>query len=282
MVCTNFRICRFKIEQNCLQMSAIINNTFKNNLFFGKTFIIAGGSSGIGSALAKHISELNGSLVLIGRDKKRLENVCNGLKKNNNQYHYIYDCDLGNFKKTYDLFLNIKKNHSKVDGLVWLAGSELIKQTALIDSNDIEKIFNVTVNGLMGSAKAFCSKNYWPDTGGSVVLASSVSSIRSSPGMLLYSAAKSAMSGATKSLSLELSKNKVRVNNIILGAVETEMHDRITKYYNQESINRYKDKHLFGFGKKEDVSGLIIYLLSDSSRWMTGSNIVFDGGLMVN
>ena len=73
MVSTNFRICKFKIEQNCLQMSAIINNTFKNNLFSGRTFIIAGGSSGIGSALAKHISELNGSLVLIGRDKKRLE-----------------------------------------------------------------------------------------------------------------------------------------------------------------------------------------------------------------
>ena len=81
-------------------MSAIINNTFKNNLFSGKTFIIAGGSSGIGSALAKHIAELNGSLVLIGRDKKRLEYVCDSLNKKTNQYHYFYDCDLGNFKKS--------------------------------------------------------------------------------------------------------------------------------------------------------------------------------------
>jgi NAD(P)-dependent dehydrogenase (short-subunit alcohol dehydrogenase family) len=256
------------------------SNIFDKNLLKRKTFVIAGGTSGIGSAVAMQISKLKGNVILIGRNLNKLKSVRNSLATSNDQKHFYYNCDLSNFDHSFELFTKIKNLHIELDGLVWTAGSELIKHSTMINSSDVHKIFDVISHGLTGSAKAFCSKGYWKKKGGSIVLISSVSSYRSSAGMLLYTAAKSALSGITKSLALDLSKNNVRVNNILLGAVKTEMHSRITKFLDDRLIEQYRDKHLLGFGKKDDVSALIIYLLSDASRWMTGSDIVLDGGLL--
>ena len=258
-------------------------NIFDKNIFKQKTFIIAGGTSGIGSAVAMNISRLKGNVILIGRSLNKLKSVFNNLETfSENQKHFYYKCDLSNFDHSFETFTNIKNLDIELDGLVWTAGSELIKNSSMINSSDVHNVFDVISYGLTGSAKAFCSKHFWKKNSGSIVLISSVASNRSSPGMLLYSAAKSALSGITKSLALDLSKSNVRVNNVLLGAVETEMHSRITKFLDESSINFYRDKHLLGFGKKDDVSALIVYLLSDASSWMTGSDIVLDGGLLIN
>ena len=82
----------------------------------------------------------------------------------------------------------------------------------------------------------------------------------------------------TKSLAIELSKGGTRVNSLILGAVETEMHKRITKNMSQDTLRDYEQKHLLGFGSTNDINPIIVYLMSDISRWTTGSEILIDGG----
>jgi len=253
---------------------------YKKNILKNKNIIIAGATSGIGRSSARRIAKLGGNIILIGRDINKLENFFKTIKSNKTQNNSFYNCDLSDFNATYKTFVQINKDYENIHSLIWSAGSEMIKLSRLIDDSDVKNVFNVISNGIMGACKAFCNKKFWSDSGGSVVFLSSVSSIRSTEGMLLYSAAKSSLSGITKSLALELSKYNVRVNNVILGAIKTEMHDRITKFLSNESKESYEKKHLFGFGELDDVNSLLVYLVSDVSRWMTGSEVLLDGGLL--
>ena len=243
----------------------------------GKNIIIAGASSGIGKKLSIEIAKLGGNSILVGRNEANLISTLDCLQ-NINQSHKYYVCDFSNFSKTIDTFDQISLEAKEISGLVWCAGSELVKLTKLIEEDDIKNTFAVVYNGIIGASKSLSKKNFWSRSGGSMILISSVSAIRSNEGMLLYSTAKSAMSGITKSLAIELSKNKVRVNSLILGAVKTAMHERITKFLTSDSISDYENKHLLGFGNISDILPMIIFLLSDASRWMTGSEIVLDGG----
>ena len=96
--------------------------------------------------------------------------------------------------------------------------------------------------------------------------------------MLVYSAAKASLSGILKSLTLDLSIYNTRINSLILGAVKTEMHERITKNFNSDALNDYQNKHLLGFGEVGDITPMIMFLLCEGSSWMTGSEIILDGG----
>ena len=84
-----------------------------------------------------------------------------------------------------------------------------------------------------------------------------------------------------KPLALELSQLNVRVNALVLGAVNTSMNERVTSKMNSEMIEEFKNSHLFGFGEPLDISNVIIFLLSDAAKWITGSEILVDGGYLV-
>ena len=109
-----------------------------------------------------------------------------------------------------------------------------------------------------------------------------MSALRSNIGMSVYSATKASISGILKSLSKELVAYNTRINSVLLGAVKTEMHLRITKNYNEKMLENYNKKHILGFGKVQNVTPFLIYLLTDASSWSTGSELVLDGGLLVN
>jgi NAD(P)-dependent dehydrogenase (short-subunit alcohol dehydrogenase family) len=80
------------------------------------------------------------------------------------------------------------------------------------------------------------------------------------------------------SLALELARKKIRVNTICPGQVQTEMDDAMRKRLGTDLYQRIVDAHPLGLGKPEDVAGTIAFLLSDLSRWITGTHLVVDGG----
>ena len=112
----------------------------------------------------------------------------------------------------------------------------------------------------------------------SIVFMSSVASLIGQSGMSIYSASKGAIDAAMRSLACELAENKIRVNSIVAAAVETEMHQRLTKNMSTETLNTYKEKHLLGFGQAEDIANAATFLLSNASKWITGTTMVVDGG----
>ena len=103
-----------------------------------------------------------------------------------------------------------------------------------------------------------------------------------SRGHSLYAAAKGAINGIVKSLANELSKRKIRVNAVAPGLVETGLFEVNKELISDEDMESYRKKYPLGFGMPEDVCNLVIFLLSDASKWITGQIIVIDGGVTLN
>ena len=97
-------------------------------------------------------------------------------------------------------------------------------------------------------------------------------------GKTVYSLTKGALIAGAKSLALELAMRNIRVNTISPGVVITPMSQNAVYSQDEESFSRVKNLHPLGLGKPEDVANACIYLLSDASRWVTGTNLVVDGG----
>ena len=101
-------------------------------------------------------------------------------------------------------------------------------------------------------------------------------------GKVAYCGSKAAVKNMVKPLALELASNQIRVNSISPGLILTEMTQKLFDSISLQNVQNIKDKHPLGIGEVNDVSNLCIYLLSDSSKWMTGSNITIDGGYSIS
>ncbi len=251
---------------------------FDKNLFKNKTIIVTGASSGIGKDLSVQLSFLGATVICLGRNSERLNKTLLALKKNN---HHKYVVDLSNTEKAYAAFMQVRENFQSIDGIFHGAGEELLKLSRLIKNKDIDKVFGASVFGALGLSKAAQTKDYFSKQGGSIVFLSSVASQKGQFGMTSYGSSRSAILGLTKNLAIELGIKKIRVNAIIAGAIKTEMHFRIIKSLTQKSIKDYEDKHVFGFGEPKDISNAAIFLLSEAGKWITGSDLLIDGGYMV-
>ena len=115
----------------------------------------------------------------------------------------------------------------------------------------------------------------------SIVTISSVASMSGNKGISLYSASKSSLNNIVRSFALELSGKKIRVNSIVLGHINLGMGKKTTKILNKEQMKNLENKHPLGFGKAEDLTNSIEFLIdSKKSRWITGVNFILDGGYL--
>ena len=114
----------------------------------------------------------------------------------------------------------------------------------------------------------------------SIIFISSISGVyRSQIGEGGYGATKAALTGYVKSLALELAPQSIRVNTILPGVVETPLLEVSNGTFGEEELDALQQKYpLKRFGRPEDIAHCAVYLLSDASNWMTGSNILIDGG----
>ena len=120
------------------------------------------------------------------------------------------------------------------------------------------------------------SKNF--NQGGSIVLISSITSVISRVGVSAYAASKGALVSAAKTMALELAKRQVRINAVSPGTVLTPLMQNYLSQISEEDKQKRIDGFPLGLGEPEDVANACIYLLSDASKWMTGQNIIIDGG----
>jgi NAD(P)-dependent dehydrogenase (short-subunit alcohol dehydrogenase family) len=114
---------------------------------------------------------------------------------------------------------------------------------------------------------------------GSLVFISSISSQFPHLGGTLYSSSKAALEAYVRNVALEFANKKIRANSISPGMVRTPLFDEAVDNISEDTMNKHLDKYPLGVGYPKDVANLCAFLLSDQSRWMTGNNIVLDGGL---
>jgi len=144
----------------------------------------------------------------------------------------------------------------------------------------MEEFFRTNVIGAINLTKHAVKSAHFSETGGSVVFISSVMGVAGENGKTLYSMTKGALIAAVRSMAVELAPRKVRVNTVSPGVVESPMSRSAVYSKDEESLNRIRSLHPLGLGKPEDVANACLFLLSDEARWITGTNLVVDGGYL--
>ncbi|MFC6842160.1 SDR family NAD(P)-dependent oxidoreductase [Xanthomonas theicola] len=232
----------------------------------GKTILVTGASSGIGRQIAVSCSRRGARLVVTGRDAERLQETYSLLK---GQGHVQVLANLTEVEGRERLV----QRASSVDGLVHCAGRQRlspIRQLAeklMTDVYAVNFLAPVMLTQRMLQANALAPQS-------SIVFILSTAAHIGTPGVGPYSAMKSALLGIIRCLSMEQAKRKVRVNGISPSAVATPIWDAV-------HLEAQRKRHPLGLGTPDDVANAAIFLLSDASRWVTGTSLVMDGGAVL-
>ena len=238
----------------------------------GKTILVTGASSGIGRGTAIECAKMGAKVVLSGRNEARLQDTFASLE---GEGHVVLSGDLN----SEEILKEIVGKIPELDGIVHCAGISQIKMAKFMDLPSLESVFQTNVfSPLMLNTLLLKKKKIKKNS--SIIFISSISGVyRSQIGEGGYGATKAALTGYVKSLALELSAQGIRVNTIHPGVVETPLLGVSNGTFGEEELESLRQKYpLKRFGQPEDIARCAVYLLSDASEWMTGSNILIDGG----
>jgi NAD(P)-dependent dehydrogenase (short-subunit alcohol dehydrogenase family) len=231
----------------------------------GKVAVITGASSGIGSSIAQAFSSADASVVGIARS----------LKPEQSNQHWDYrQCDILDFSAFRILCKDICNELGSIDILVNSAGVTF----SISDHKSNLELFNQTLATNLTAAYNCCDViTDFMRPGGSIINLTSIGSYLGFPRNPAYAASKGGVRILTKALALDYAPKKIRVNNIVPGYIRTAMTEKsyLDKTLNHERIDRMIIQR---WGKTEDLIGAAIYLASDASSYVTGTDLIVDGG----
>jgi NAD(P)-dependent dehydrogenase (short-subunit alcohol dehydrogenase family) len=218
-------------------------------------------------------SKLGARLLISGRNRDKLEDTYDQLS---GEGHQLHSGDLG----TEEGRKTLTEVLPELSGLVHCAGIVGPTPAKFIRQEDIDRLFKINYHVPVLLNAAILQKKKLIK-GASVIMMSSI--VTRSPyfGGALYAGTKGAIETYTKTLALELVDRKIRVNCLSPGLVNTPMITDPAKESNpeivDESLQRYITKYPMGVGEADDVAKAIIFLLSDESKWISGTNIEMGG-----
>lgn len=238
----------------------------------GKTILITGASSGIGRAAAIECSKMGAKVIITARNEKRLAETLEQLE---GQGHEMFTCDLSD-EGAIDNLVGLLP---EVQGLINNAGFQKRLPVQFLNESDITEVFRVnTVAPMLVLQKLLKKKKL--RKGASVVFTSSLSGLGvSSVGNSIYTASKGAISAFIRCAALELAPKSIRINAVCPAMIDTGIIANDTTMSPEQWEEDMKNYPLGGYGQPNDVAWAMIYLLSDASRWITGDNLVIDGGV---
>ena len=243
--------------------------------FHKKKILIVGATSGIGRQVVKDLDQLGAELFLTSRSQGKIDKVFS-------QYAFrtrptFLELDFQNFSYSTERINNIVKLYGPFDGVFFSAGNALMKPAKLTKESDLNDVFESSTYAAISLGSCLASK-LGMNTGGSILFMSSVAGSRGQPGLGVYSSSKAAIDGYVRGLAIELSGRGIRVNSIAAGAVVTDMHETIANQTIPKALSEYEQRHPLGFGSPEDISNSVCFMLSDLSKWITGTVFYVDGG----
>lgn len=240
----------------------------------GKCVLVTGASSGIGRATARLLSELGARLVLVGRDRERLQCTADMLEGSG---HCIEAVDLAKHADLPRWFNDLLPQCGPLSALVHSAGVALTRPFRLTGEKDLRAVMQINFDAAFRLAQGFRQKKVCLG-GGSIVFVASVAGLVGQPGIAAYSASKGALIALSRALAMELARDGIRVNCVAPGHVQTEMADGSSKVLTPEQVEDIARYHPLGVGSAEDVAHAIAFLVAKTGRWITGTTIVVDGG----
>lgn len=240
----------------------------------GRTYIITGAASGIGKAAALTISEHGARLILIDINEESLNDVASQCKSEASTL--ILDLTDADSIKT-QIKAKIKE-FGKINGFVHCAGIPYVAPLTAVNADKADKLHKLNTYAAIELAKVCSSKLSYAGEKGSFVLISSVYGVVGSAANVVYAMSKGGIIAITKALAMELVSKGIRVNCIAPGFIKTPMMTDISGSFDNEYYERLNALHPMGLGESTDIANGILFLLSDMSKWMTGTVLNIDGG----
>lgn len=234
-----------------------------------ETVLITGSTSSIGEELAISLSKKY-IIILSGRDISKLSKLKSKLCGEN---HFIWVCDFVNDNISLSLLEFLNKFQIRPTHFLHVGGDFSISPIRLQKKEKTIETFHINVFSAVEIVSVLSKKELKKELK-NIVFFSSISALRGKPGYAVYSAAKSSLIGLTKSLAIEL--NPIKVNCFVLGAIKTKATENILSD-KEEILNSHIP---LGLGKPNALNDWTSFLL-DKNNWMTGQELIIDGGATV-
>lgn len=234
--------------------------------------LITGASSGIGRAIAVELSKSR-PLLLHGRNRQKLEETRSLCQPGE---HLIWAYDLGDVETLQGDFERfVRESGLCISEFVHCAGMVYLTAIKTVDLAAYRRIMDVNATSAILLTASLMKRKVAGSSMKGIVFISSIAATQATRSKSLYGASKGMLNAFVRASAVELAPH-VRINSVCPAAVHTEMADGI--FNDPVAVAAMNHRHPLGTGKPGDVAGVVAFLLSDAARWITGSQIMVDGG----
>jgi NAD(P)-dependent dehydrogenase (short-subunit alcohol dehydrogenase family) len=237
----------------------------------GKKILVTGASSGIGKQISVSLAAYGAELILTGRNTERLQETLDLLSYK--KKHIAIPFDFINLEQIPDFISQLPK----LNGVVHCAGIARYIPFKILTEKEIKLVMTINYEAPVLLTQSLLKDKILVKEC-SIVFIASISALIGAVATSIYAGSKAALVATTRSLALEIAPQKMRANCISPGIVVTPLLDKVQESLSAEGLFEKEKLHPLGFGMPEDIANATIFLLSDASRWITGTNLIADGG----
>jgi 3-oxoacyl-[acyl-carrier protein] reductase len=238
----------------------------------GKTALVTGSTRGIGNSIAQRLSECGAKVAVVGRDKQKTDAAAAAIPNSQG-----FACDVGDATAVSKLVEDVEKAFGAVDILVNNAGITKDNLIMRLKDDDWDAVLDANLKSAFVAIRA-ATRGMMKRRWGRVINIASVVGLVGNAGQANYAASKAGLIGLTKSLAKELASRNVLANVVAPGYIETDMTAAMTPQA-KEALSKLIP--LDRLGKPEDIAGIVAFLASDHSSYITGQVFVVDGGMVM-
>jgi 3-oxoacyl-[acyl-carrier protein] reductase len=244
--------------------------------FQGRSSIVTGASQGIGKAIALELAGEGAEVILVDIQKEKLDEVADEISANKGRAA-VFSADVSRMDEAVKVVEEVVKGSKKIDFLVNNAGITRDNLLMRMKEEEWDSVLNVNLKGVFNFSKAVI-RNMINNRYGRIVNISSIVGLIGNAGQCNYSASKAGVIGFTKSLAREVASRGITVNAVAPGYIATPMTEGLPESVKQQFRDWIPVKR---FGKPEEVTHAVKFLLSDEAAYITGQVINVNGGMFM-
>lgn len=245
----------------------------------GKVALVTGASSGLGLHFARTLAASGAAVAVTARRRERLDTLVDALRAGGGKAAAVA-MDVMSGDSIRAGYAEAEAALGPIDVVVNNAGISIVKSALAMPESDWDEVVNTNLRGAWLVAQTAAQRMVAAKRSGRIINIASILGLRTIGQVAPYNAAKAGLLHLTRALAMEWARHGIQVNAISPGYIETEMNDAFWKTPGgQRLIERIPQRRL---GKPENLDGALLLLASEAGAFMTGANIVVDGGHTVS